>query len=49
MSCPCGEGGDGREKLTVEPRTCLERKMFEEIRDFVEWVVGKLSANHQAV
>jgi hypothetical protein len=38
--CPCGEGGDGREKPTVQLHTCLDGEVFEEIRDFQEWEVG---------
>jgi len=36
-SCPCGKGRDGREKPTIQLHTCLEGKVIEEIRDFIEW------------
>jgi hypothetical protein len=45
--CPCGEEGDGREKPTSQLHTCMEEKVIEEIRNFLEWGGGTLVRNHQ--
>jgi hypothetical protein len=45
-NCPCGEG-DGRKKPTSQLHTCLEGKVIEEIRDFLEWGGGSLGGDHQ--
>jgi len=45
--CPCGEGGDGREKPTNQLHTCLVAKVIEEIRNFLEWGGGTLGWDHQ--
>ena len=45
--CPCEEGRDGCEKPTSQLHTCLEEKVIEEIRDFLEWGCGRLSGYHQ--
>jgi hypothetical protein len=43
---PCGEGGDGREKRTSLLHSCLEGKVIEEIRNFLEWGGGNLGGDH---
>ena len=45
--CPCGEGGDGREKSTGQLHTRFDREVFEEIRDILEWGGGSLGGDHQ--
>jgi len=34
--CPCGEKGDEREKPTSQLHTCMEEKVTEEIKNFLE-------------
>ena len=46
-SCPCGEGRNGREEPTSKLHICLEGKVIEEIRDFLEWRGGSLGGDHQ--
>ena len=46
-SCPCGEGGDGRDEPTSQVHTCWEGKVIEEIRDFLDWGGGILGGDHQ--
>jgi hypothetical protein len=48
-SCPCGEGGDGGEEPTSQLDTCLEGKVIEEIRDFLEWGCGIFGGDHQVL
>jgi hypothetical protein len=38
--CLCGEGGDGCEEPTSQLHTCIEGKVIEEMRDFLEGEVG---------
>ena len=42
-----GQGGDGCEELTSQLHTCLEVKVIEEIRDFLEWGGWNLGWDHQ--
>jgi hypothetical protein len=39
-------GGDGGEEPTSQLDTCLEGKVIEEIRDFLEWRCGNLGGYH---
>ena len=47
VGCPCGEGGDGREKPTSQLHTFLDGEAIEEIKDVLEWGVGRLGGDHQ--
>jgi len=44
--CPCGEGGDRREKPKSKRNTCMERKVIK-ITNFIEWEGGTLVWDHQ--
>ena len=44
---PLWEVGDGREEPTSQLHTCLEGKVIEEIRNFLEWEGGMLGGVHQ--
>jgi hypothetical protein len=47
VGCPCGEGRDGREELTDQLDTCLEREAIVDIKDILEWGGGRLGGDYQ--
>ena len=47
--CPCGEGGDGREKPTSELHISVDGEVIEEIREVLEWGGERLGGNHEVM